>query len=47
VPAALDPVRGRCGRLHPETPMNKYTGRPLTRWTHNRGGEAVNYAKPG
>ena len=29
--------RGRCGRLHPEAPMYKYTGRRLARWTVTGG----------
>jgi hypothetical protein len=38
---------GRCGRLHPEAPMYKYTCRPLARWMITGGGQVVNYAKPG
>src|ERR1035441_7529166 len=38
---------GRCGRLHPEAPMYKYTCRPLARWMITGGGQVVNYAQRG
>ena len=40
-------VGGRCGRLHAEAPMYKYTGRQLACWTITGGRRAVNYAKSG
>ena len=39
--------RGRCGRLHPEAAMYKYTGSAAGALDHNWGGQAVNYTKSG